>query len=421
MSRVVLLSLLAPLGLCAVAQGCTSSEAALDAAPSGGARAWITAASMSVGRRHHQAVLLPADRVLLTGGLNGAGTILSSVEIYDDLTRTVTSARPMRSARWGHSATLLSDGQVLVVGGISEEGATNEAEVYDPRQGTWTPAPGLRHARSQHGAVSLQGGDLVLVVGGFAGESGEVVQSCEIYHHAQQQWLPAGRLQQGRAAHTTTLLDSGRVLVTGGLADIDTLTSTEIYDPTTTLWTAAADLAVARRGHAAARLTDGRVVVVGGETDAVEMFDPQTGLMIALGDLDIGRSGHSVTAIGAGQALMVGGLSAGGVAGSLFDAVELFDGVTLSWTADSRLNTARHEHQATLLPSGRVLISGGSGPSGPLASLELSLPYDMPLVSDGGPAADGAADGDTDAVDAVDAADAVTDAADAADAGLPSS
>jgi hypothetical protein len=76
---------------------------------------WTVAAPMAVARTRHTATLLGNGKVLVVGGENGSGT-LNTAEVYEPATNTWSSAGTLNSARRHHTATLLSDGKVLVVG-----------------------------------------------------------------------------------------------------------------------------------------------------------------------------------------------------------------------------------------------------------------------------------------------------------------
>ncbi|CAF1450480.1 unnamed protein product [Didymodactylos carnosus] len=67
-----------------------------------------------------------------------------------------------------------------------------------------------------------------------------------------------------RQYHTATLLNSGKVLVTGGFGSTGYLTSSEIYDPSTGQWNHTASMATARDYHTATLLNSGKVLVTGG-------------------------------------------------------------------------------------------------------------------------------------------------------------
>jgi hypothetical protein len=91
------------------------------------------------GRQHHTATLLQNDKVLIVGGWNGSNT-LATAELYDPATGTWSQTGKMSSARRGHEATLLTDGKVLVTGGFDGNYFLSTAEIYDPTSGTWSLA-----------------------------------------------------------------------------------------------------------------------------------------------------------------------------------------------------------------------------------------------------------------------------------------
>src|SRR5258706_3173666 len=71
------------------------------------------------------------------------------------------------SIRAEHTATVLLDGKVLIVGGSSDTGLLAEAELYDPVAGTWSSAGNLAPQRRQHTATLLPNGK-VLITGGIS-------------------------------------------------------------------------------------------------------------------------------------------------------------------------------------------------------------------------------------------------------------
>jgi hypothetical protein len=129
-------------------------------------------------------------------------------------------------ARHSHTATLLSDGKVLVAGGYTP-GATASCELFDPATGTWTLTGSLITGRFSHKAV-LQNDGTVLVAGG---DDPDLV-STELYDPATGTWSSAGNIMTQRRAHTMTRLADGTALITGGIEFPSVaLRSAEIYTP----------------------------------------------------------------------------------------------------------------------------------------------------------------------------------------------
>ena len=88
----------------------------------------------------------------------------------------------MHSNRASHTATLLTNDNVLVAGGYSDDSPDPgmSAELYDPRKGFWSPTGSMSTARDSHTATLLTNGT-VLVTGGF-GSNGSSLASAELYH-----------------------------------------------------------------------------------------------------------------------------------------------------------------------------------------------------------------------------------------------
>jgi N-acetylneuraminic acid mutarotase len=318
-------------------------------------------------RSRHTATLLPNGKVLVVGGDNNAGFhSLSSAELYDPATGTWTATGSPGTPRFRHTATLLPNGKVLVAGGDNEmDGVLSSAQLYDPVSGTWTPTGSLATARAYHTATVLPNGKVLVaggVVGGFK-DASHAFSSAELYDPATGTWAGTGSLTTARYRHTATLLPTGKVLVTGGFNEADGfLSSTELYDPASGTWTATGSLATARKNHTATLLPKGEVLVGGGNNDdsrslsSIELYDPASGTWTATGSLTTARLRHTATLLPNGEVLVAGGDN--GITG--LGSAELYDPATGTWTATGHLRTARSQHTATLLPSGKVLVAGGS-------------------------------------------------------------
>ena len=113
-----------------------------------------------------------------------------------------------------------------------------------------------------------------------------------------------------RRNHTATLLDDGRVLVTGGGFGV---ASAELYDPGTNTWSAAPSMSVIRGVHTATLLSDGRVLVTGGDTgiddhmESAQLYDPATNTWSAAPSLNRYRISHTATLLSDGAVLVTGG------------------------------------------------------------------------------------------------------------------
>lgn len=133
----------------------------------------------------------------------------------------------MASSRSNRTATLLSSGKVLIVGGENGEGALASAEVYDPKTNTFSPTGSMTTPRSGHTATLLANGK-VLIIGGVSSQLfayGSLIPSttplatAELYDPAAGVFSPAGIMTKGRLGHTATMLSNGKVLITGGYID----------------------------------------------------------------------------------------------------------------------------------------------------------------------------------------------------------
>ena len=269
--------------------------------------------------------------VLVTGGSDGFLTLRSSAELYNPSTNTWTSAgATMSSARYQHTATLLADGKVLAAGGSNQPDQPSScscttylaaADLYDPTSNTWTAAGAMVTARYGHTATLLNNGK-VLVAGGFGGPTstlqslGAALASAELYDPTAGTWSAAAPMNSARNGHTATLLASGKVLVTGGTDGTNTLSSAEIYDPSSNTWTPVASLLTPRQSQVAQVLPSGNVLVVGGlngSSNAVfgvssaEVYDPVANTWSVAGSMVTPRQHFIVSGLSDGRVLLDGG------------------------------------------------------------------------------------------------------------------
>ena len=291
---------------------------------------WAPTSHLVTGRRVHTATLLLNGTVLIVGGW-GTGSIVDGAELFNPLTETWSAAGHPTIPRADHTATLLMDGRVLVAGGDTGGapptfGRSGTAELYDPATGTWS----------------------------FTG--------------------PMNTMRSG---HTATLLQDGRVLVAGGYYT-DNIATAELYDPRTGIWTETGSLNEARYWHTATRLDDGRVLVIRGSNDgdlastlaSTELYNPSSGRWSIAGNSNDGSVSHTATLMADGKVLVTGG-NGGGIGGDYIVAhSDRFDPSIGGWRPAGDLLEARYGHAATLLPNGDVLISGGETQSSHYPTLQ---------------------------------------------------
>ena len=202
--------------------------------PPGG---FSAAGSMTAARAYHTATSLKNDKVLVAGGGEGdsSGNFITEswAELYDAVSGTFSSTGSMTTARFAHTATPLPNGNVLIGGGSGQLSANaivsslDSAEIFNPANGTFTATGKMTSPRAYHTATLLVDGT-VLVVGGdpynyLLGITGSAngtpnpIGSAETFDPNSGTFTQTGGLLQTREVHTTTSLNDGTVLVTGGL------------------------------------------------------------------------------------------------------------------------------------------------------------------------------------------------------------
>lgn len=136
--------------------------------------------SMNSKRARHTATLLPNGKVLIVGGYYG-NTLPRVAELFDPITNNFQRVGDLNIGRFGHGAVLLPDGKVLIIGGdIGNGNPISTNEIFDPSTNTFSIAPSLNKPRAEAGSVLLGNGK-VLVVGGFTSRSESWIQSFEIF------------------------------------------------------------------------------------------------------------------------------------------------------------------------------------------------------------------------------------------------
>ena len=328
--------------------------------------AFVPVEPMHSEHYYHTATLLEDGTVLVVAGF-GFRVPTSATEVYVPTSRSFNILAGDGRERFEHTATLLPDSTVLIVGGQTraDNGGpfgpyvpTTSVIRYSTVTDTFTATGSLLTARAGHTATLLPNGQ-VLIAGGNSG-----IAAAELYNPSTGIFMATGNLVTARMEQTATLLPNGQVLIAGGMIEkgwnIYTPTaSAELYNPSTGTFTATGNLVTARAGHTATLLPNGQVLIAGGNvawsdiytpTASTELYNPSTGTFTATGNLSVARVGHTATLLPQGCVLVISGSSA-----------EIYDATRGKFKLAGKLPPYVNiqGHTATLLPDGTVLIAGG--------------------------------------------------------------
>ena len=244
--------------------------------------------------------------------------------------------------------------------------AGGKAALVDP---IWVPTISMNVTRSRHTATVLNDGR-VLVTGGRNADGR--LESAEIFDPQTNFWVLTNPMDTPREEHTATLLQDGRVLVAGGFDGNYYLSTAVLYNPTTGTWADDVPMATTRQLHTATLLQDGRVLVVGGQTtgqkplDRAEIYTPAPAgagswapaalIPPASGLPNSGNHVRHTATLLQDGRVLIAG-GHGEVQLGLRTAI-LYDPVVDTWTYTGDMTFQRYLHTATLLPGGDVLAAG---------------------------------------------------------------
>lgn len=257
--------------LLVAASGCSETGAEPDPEPSL-PDGWIELAPMPVAKVKHTAVLLDDGRVLVVGGeYDDAGTVRpsSSAEIYDPATDTWTVTTPMTRPRVLHGTMVLYDGRVLVWGGydtfLGGLNYLNNGEIFDPATEQWTPTAEIGSPGAPSPRLFRHNGEHLIVVQGGIYE----------YDTATDTVFPASFTTNGvfnLAGASFSIFPDGGYLVSGGDAPEGNFNTryvdgTDVFD----------QVSHGKHAyHATLVLDDRYVLLLGGVDSRGEVFDRET-------------------------------------------------------------------------------------------------------------------------------------------------
>ena len=374
-------------------------------APPVDASVWLPAGDLGEARNTTNLALLGTGEVLVVGSdygtswgsACGASTDGSdSVEIGDPKAGVWKKTTSLPDLRDRPTVVGLPDGRALMTGGASGESlgwsAYSSTYVFDPTTRQWSRSGLLNTARAAAAAAVLLDGR-VLVAGGLftdrtSADPALLLDTSELWDPGSGAWTLTGRLDDARVGASAVTLADGRVLIVGGVANLQSApieqASAEIYDPTTGMWGSAGTLATARRGFVLVALRDGGAIVAGGFGElaasgylsTVERFDPVSNTWSAADDLPFPVAGATGIGLADGRVLLAGGSvrppesidgNTGAYVSGLTADAELFDPETGTWTAATPMAGPRAGASGVLLADGSAVVAGGSASEGPEA------------------------------------------------------
>lgn len=323
----------------------------------------VSKPEIRIYRSNHTASLLKDNTVLIAGGIDDQGDqygpYVKKAQIYDNNSRLFLPIADMNLGRYQHTSTTLQTGEVLITGGTTQAGITNNTELYNV--GSFVTSFPMNVSRHQHTATLLLSGH-VLITGG---STSSIHPKSELFIKSIG-FSFSGELSVNRLGHTATLLIGGKVLIVGGYdGGSSVYNSAEIYDPVTGLFTPTGSLNTERFNHTATLLNGGNVLITGGKTSSgitftAEIFDPNTGLFTYVGNLNLSRYNHTATAYFSGNRVMITGGQYSPFASDATEAAEIYDIVSQTFTFTSPLNANREFHTATLVSNNEILIACGN-------------------------------------------------------------
>ncbi|UQA55188.1 Kelch repeat-containing protein [Polyangium aurulentum] len=367
---------------------------------------WQTTASMVHARvRPVVAEMKPAASsthlLLVTGGFDGGGNALPHTEIYFPLERVFAAGPDMAVARGAHTATNLKEdatGKVLIAGGATKAAPASadvhgSLVIYDPETGELSLAGQMTRRRLDHTATLVSDGK-VLIAGGTATDGAITPQPsnlAEVFDEVAGSTTDVGGgMKVARTAGAAVRLATGQVMITGGFGAADfALSSTDLYNAATDTFSQGPQMGAARARHTATLLADGRVLITGGTNAAkapakywntADIYTPGGGFGAVI-PMKAARARHSATLLPTGEVVLAGGIDATDAQNPITRATtEIFNPIALSFAEGATMtdgnpngpvDVPRRDHAAALVLAGKAvsagkgaLVLGGAGATG---------------------------------------------------------
>jgi len=285
---------------------------------------WLNLPKLNKKRSNHTATVLSDGSILVCGGTDGT-QILDSCELYDRRLNEWIIISTMTTPRAYHRATLLPNGNVLISGGQTQLSntisITNTSEIYYPSVRKFVRTGNMNTNRMLHTQTLLHNGN-VLVIGGVGGTgSGNYLNSAEIFITTANLWISVSNLNNSRSEHTATLLKNGNVFIAGGINGTGSpLNTTEIFVSTKNAFDPGPNLPTALKGHSSSLLKSGNVIIAGGTSGLyinrnIFIYNPTNNSIILINNYNLNpveifpRTNHKNILLPNGNIILSGGFA----------------------------------------------------------------------------------------------------------------
>jgi hypothetical protein len=328
-------------------------------------------ALQSLPYRPIHAQLLPTGKVLFWDSYANA----DHPQLWDPATATVTAGRQVGYNIFCSGFALLADGRFLLLGGhVSDNVGLSFASRYDPFADSWTRLPNMNAGRWYPTATTLPSGD-VLVVSGMVDTSTGANLLPQVWQTASGTWRDLTDAQLQQPYYPFMFVAPNGQVFNAGPAQ----TTRYLNTSGTGAWSVVGNSLFGTRNWGSAVQYDaGKVVLTGGTKEAfyagssvptrtVETIDLTAAApgWHTAAPMGLARKQHNATLLPDGTVLVTGGSSGTESATSMSSspalAAELWDPATGAWTTMASNSVFRGYHSiAMLLPDGRVLSGGGN-------------------------------------------------------------
>jgi hypothetical protein len=256
----------------------------------------------------------------------------------------------------GHDATILPNGDIIVMGGFNNGVISDKIFKRDNTTHQWTLIGNMPSGTAYHTQTLLEDGR-IFICGGLHNLTNIVLGM--IYNPTDATWSPTLPMPNYRYWHSATLLKNGLVLITGGYDGTDRYKSSLLYDPINDKWFGAKDLPEKKANHASVTLPSGRALIIAGHSNTYSkknfIYIPDVDEWVTTEDLPKALNSHSTSLLPNGMVMTTGGLS-----GSVSNEVFIYDENSHSWSNAAELFSPVSNHSQVTLPDGKVLVIGGN-------------------------------------------------------------